>query len=244
MTDLPEPTAGAKMMYLIRRKGGVTRDQLVAHWFAHHMPGVIEAQARAASRGRPHARRYLVTLFDPPAEEPARWDGVAQLWWDRPLPGTGPFGDPPRDSFQERAEPYHQWATLEYVIVDGAQHLPVVPLTLNQPFPNSRAGFHKVTCLVAAREGVDYEAFYRQWLTEHALQVQAALREAGGFRYVVSLSLDPGAAPYAGMAELYFRSADGWARLYAVLEPDAVTKSVDQERTLIFAGTTEFIGIP
>ena len=32
----------------------------------------------------------------------------------------------------------------------------------------------------------------------------------GGFRYVVSHSLEPDTEPYAGMAELYFPNEKGW----------------------------------
>ena len=38
---------GAQMIYLIRRRSGVTREALVAHWFANHMPDVIAAQQAA-----------------------------------------------------------------------------------------------------------------------------------------------------------------------------------------------------
>lgn len=243
--DLPKPTPGAKMMYLIRRRPEVSRDELIVHWFANHMPEVIAAQARAASRGRPRARRYLAALFQPDGQRPPPWDGVAQLWWDRPLPSpAGPFGVPPRDSFQERAEPYESWATVEYVIVDGAAHLPVSPLRFGAPFPTTRSGFHKITWLVAARPGSDHEAFFRHWLTVHADRVRRVLPECGGFRYVVSLSLEPDRAPYAGMAELYFHDAEGWLRLGERLPDDGIERWVDAERTFPCPGDTEMIGIP
>ena len=242
--SLPVPTPGAKMMYLIRRRPGVSREELIAHWFANHMPGVIRAQEQAAARRRPHAHRYIATVFDAAADGAREWDGVAQLWWDRPLPRSGPYGDPPRDSFQERAEPYMPWATVEYVIVDGSDHLPAAPLTLNPPFPATRSGFHKVTFLVKARDGCDFGALFRQWLNVHAPSVQAALPAAGGFRYVVSLSLSPHDEPYAGMAELYFHEPQGWARLREALQPDGLEAWVDAERTLLLPASTEMIGIP
>ena len=37
----PQPTDGARMVYLIKRKTETTREELIAHWFANHMPGVI-----------------------------------------------------------------------------------------------------------------------------------------------------------------------------------------------------------
>ena len=44
----PESTPGAKMLYLIKRKPTTSREELVAHWFANHMPG-----SSSASAGRP-----------------------------------------------------------------------------------------------------------------------------------------------------------------------------------------------
>jgi hypothetical protein len=60
----PEPTPGAKMLYLIKRKPTTSRKELVAHWFANHMPLVIQAQHDQAARGKAHAHRYIVTLYD------------------------------------------------------------------------------------------------------------------------------------------------------------------------------------
>ena len=93
-------TPGAKMMYLIKRKPETSREELVAHWFANHMPAVIQSQKAGAERGRPHARRYFATLYDANSSGEHPWDGVAQLWWPRPLPKpkTG-FGAQPRDTF-------------------------------------------------------------------------------------------------------------------------------------------------
>ena len=85
MTDLsnkrpskrPEATAGAKMMYLIRRRQDASREELIAHWFANHMPDVVRRQQLQASAGRPAARHYIATLFDPDPTGRAIWDGVA-----------------------------------------------------------------------------------------------------------------------------------------------------------------------
>jgi hypothetical protein len=243
--DLPQPAPGAKMMFLIRRRPGVSRDELVAHWFANHMPGVISAQEQSKAAGRAHAWRYLATLFDPGADGASPWDGVAQLWFDRPLPRPpAPFGEPPRDSFQQKAEPYVPWATAEYVMVDGADRLRVEPLTLNAPFPTTRAGFLKAVYLVAARPGTDYVELARHWLTVHVPNVKAALGAAGGFRYVASLSVDPANEPFADMAELYFPDAAAWDDFRQRLEPDGMEGLLDPNRTLLFTARTEMIGIP
>ena len=65
MTDHePIPTPGAKMMYLIRRRPTTSREELVAHWYANHMPLVIAAQKRQADAGKLHATRYIVRQGD------------------------------------------------------------------------------------------------------------------------------------------------------------------------------------
>ena len=113
--------SGVKMQYLIKRPPATSREELVAHWFANHMPGVIQGQHDLASAGKPHAHRYIATLFDTNAEDDHIWDGVAQLWWDKAIPYPEvPHGTTLTDSFQEQAEPYVPWATREYVVMDGS----------------------------------------------------------------------------------------------------------------------------
>jgi hypothetical protein len=241
----PVAIPGMKIMYLIRRKPGTSREELVAHWFANHMPLVIESQKKFAAQGRPHARRYIATLFQPTDDGTHPWDGVAQLWWDRafPKPAT-PFGTVPSDTFQQKAEPYMPWPTTEYVIIDDAGRLSNAPLTLNPPFPSTRSGFCKITYLVTANPDTDFERFYAHWLTVHVPNVASTMADAGGFRYVVSHSLTPRDEPYAGMAELYFPNEAGWLRFSERLQADGVERWIDMKRTLILRSDTEMIGLP
>ena len=60
----PQATPGAKMIYLIKRREGATREELLVHWFANHMPLVIKSQHDAAAAGRLHARRYIATFAE------------------------------------------------------------------------------------------------------------------------------------------------------------------------------------
>lgn len=237
-------TPGAKMMYLIKARPTTSREELVAHWFANHMPLVIAAQHAAAAAGKLHATRYVATLFDADRDGGRVWDGVAQLWWERALPRPEqPHGTVPTDSFQEKAEPYVPWATTEYVVLDGSEHLPVVPLTLNPPFPCTRSGFHKVTFLVGAQPGADCRALFDHWLDVHIPNVRSVMQQVGGFRYVVSHSLDPEAEPYAGMAELYFPDAAAWSRFRDTIQPDGMERWTDPSRTVVLRAGTEMIGI-
>ncbi len=240
-----EQTPGAKMMYLIKRKPDTSREELVAHWFANHMPSVIQSQKDGAARQRMHATRYIATLFDANAQGEHPWDGVAQLWWPRPLPKPAePFGDPPRDTFQQKAEPYVPWATREYVVIDGSEHLPTEPLTLNAPYPMTRSGFFKVSFLVAAKAGTDHPEFFKHWLDVHVPNVRATMEAVGGFRYAVSHSTRPDDEPFAGMAELYFHDPSGWAAYRETIKPDGMQRWVDGERMLVLRAGTEMVGIP
>lgn len=239
------PYPDVKMMYLIRRKADTSREELVAHWFANHMPLVIEGQKKQAEKGKLHAKKYIATLFDADKEGKHAWDGVAQLWWERALPTPDePHGTTPTDTFQQKAEPYSPWATTEYVLMEGTDRLPIEPLKLNDPFPCTRSGFFKVTFLVSTQKEADHAAFFHHWLTVHMPNVRNVMNEVGGFRYAISHSIDPAAAPYAGMAELYFHNAEGWRQYAKTIKADGMENWVDNASTHLLYAQTEMIGIP
>ncbi len=236
----PSATPGAKMMYLIKRKATTTREELIAHWFANHMPDVIARAEQAAAAGKLHAEHYVATLFNPKHSKSQTWDGVAQLWYGKPLPRPySAHGMEPTDTFQEKAEPYMPWATREYVVMDGA--LPLNPPTLNPPFPCTRSGFFKVTFLVGIKQGGDHGALFDHWLDVHVPNVTRTMEAVGGFRYVISHGLEPEGDSYAGMAELYFPDASGWDRYREQIKPDGMQHLiVDPE---VFYSGTEMVGI-
>ena len=248
MTDTISTTPGAKMIFMIRRREDASRDEMIAHWYKNHMPGVIEAQEAAIAAGRRPARKYLVTLFNgEQGEYTARptYDGMAQLWFDKPLPKPdGPMFTEPRDTFDQKVEPFVPWATTEHVVIDGSDDLPVVPLTLNEPFPTTRSNLYKVTFLVKAKAGVDWSEFFGVWLEAHAPNVRETMNKIGGLRYVVSHSMNPDDEPYAGMAELYFSDPSGWERYGETITPDAFGPMVDRESLTWFGSDTQLIGIP
>jgi hypothetical protein len=238
----PRENPGAKMQYLIKRKATTTREELIAHWFANHMPGVIDRNARNRDNGKPHATHYVATLFNPQPEAPDDWDGVAQLWYAEPLPRPAQASAvEPYDSFQEKVEPYWQWATREYIVMDGA--LPLNPLTLNAPFPCTRSGFFKVTFLVALQSGADRAALFGHWLDVHVPNVRQTMEAVGGFRYAVSHGLEPETEPFVGMAELYFADASGWDAYRETIQPDGMAQWVDYKRMRVFESGTEMVGV-
>ena len=233
------------MLYLIKRKPTTSREELVMHWFKNHMPAVIKGNLDAQAAGRPHARRYIATLFDANSDGQYPWDGMAQLWWDKPLKRPDvPFGSTPSDTFQEKALPYLPWATTEYTVIDGSEHLSEKPLTLNEPYPSTRSGFLRISFLVKAKPGTDYEAFYKHWLNVHVPNVRNIMDWVGGFRYTVSHSLEPAEVPYAGLAELYFHAPSGWDRYRELIKPDGMEQWVDTVGMQVLSGTTGMIGIP
>ena len=243
------------MLYLINRKPTTTRDELVMHWYKNHMPAVIKRQQGAKAAGHPYAWRYIVTLFDTNTEGQHPWDGMAQLWMSydyneakqlgiplrRP---DSPYGSAPKDTFQEKALPYSHWATTEYVVLDGAEHLSAEPLILNEPYPSTRSGFLRVSFLVKAKPDTDYKAFFAHWLNVHVPNVKNTMEWVGGFRYVVSQSIEPTEVPYAGLAELYFHDISGWDRYRELIKPDGMQEWTDQAGRQVMLGTTEMIGIP
>jgi len=229
------------MQYLIQRKATTSREELIAHWFANHMPGVI-ARNQAGGEGRPSATRYVASLFSPEGDAPPAWDGVAQLWYEAPLPHPQQAsGVAPYDTFQQKVEPYWPWATQEWVFVDGA--LPLDPPTLNAPFPCTRSGFVKQVSLVPAKPGADMQAMFGHWLDVHGPNVRETMTKVGGFRYAVSLSMDLDHAPYAGIAELYFPDLTAQAAFWDALQPDGFQQWADAEKTLRYRCGTEMVGI-
>lgn len=243
MAARPAATAGARMVYLIKRRPTTTREELIAHWFANHMPAVIARAEQQRSAGQPHAEHYVATLLDGKVKGSGEWDGIAQLWYAQPLPRpASPHGAPPSDTFQEKVEPYLPWATREYVVMDGA--LPLEPPTLNPPYPCTRSGFFKVTFLVCLKEGAEREALFDHWLDVHVPNVRATMEAVGGFRYVVGQSLEPDTEPYVGMAELYFPDATGWSAYQKTIREDGMVEWIDRETMPIYHSGTEMVGIP
>ncbi|MCY4095838.1 MAG: EthD domain-containing protein [Gammaproteobacteria bacterium] len=240
-----EPNERVKMIFLIKRREGSSRDELIMQWYKNHMPAVIASQDRAIEQGRDGASRYIAQLFNTSNKGDMRWDGMAQLWFAEPQkPTTSDRDREPTDTFQQKAEPYFSWATREYVVIDGSAHLSVAPLTLNDPYPSTRSGFFRVNYLVPAQEDIDYDAFYKHWLDVHVPNINDWMNQVGGFRYVVSHSIYPELAPYAGMAELYFHVEEDWHKCQSLMRADGMEKFVDSARMDIMFGDTEMVGVP
>jgi hypothetical protein len=44
MAEELQPVPGVKFIYLIKRKPTTSREEIIVHWFANHMPIVIKGQ--------------------------------------------------------------------------------------------------------------------------------------------------------------------------------------------------------
>ena len=233
-----------RMNYLIKRRQNASREELLVHWFANHMPAVIKGQADQKKKGKEHAQKYLATVFEEVDQQIGEhWDGMAQLWWNKELPTPNePHGTTPVDTFQEVAEPYSPWATQEYLIIDG-NHA-IRELTLNDAFPTTSSEFFKATFLVSAKKGIDYDQLFRHWLGAHAANAKSVLEKTGGFRYVIGHSTQPKTSKYVGMAELYFSRPDQFLDFNKSLQPDGMEKWIDAENMSVLISRTKMIGIP
>ena len=232
------------MQFLISRRPGVARDELVVNWYANHMTAALTRQKQMAERTGTEPPRYVATLYNPvPSGQPQVWDGVAQIWAPSAFPReTTPHGTEPRDTFQQKAMPYVGWPTTEYVIVDG--ELPVRPNDLNEPFPCTRGGFLKVTTILTAKPDIDHGKLVDHWLNVHAPNVAGVMNQVGASRYVLSISDEPDVDPYVGMAELYFPDKDALREYLGLYESDGIEQYFDTDAQLFFRSTTEMIGIP
>ena len=242
--NTPTKNPLVRMNYLIKRRHETSREELLVHWFANHMPSVIQSQSDQKTKGNDYAHRYIATVFEE-AERPIgeSWDGMAQLWWEKELrQPKQDHGTVPTDTFQELAEPYRPWATHEYVVLNGDS--PFRQITLNDSFPSTSAGFYKATFLVTAKTDTDYDQLFNHWLGAHAQNAKSTLEKVGGFRYVIGLSTSPNQTRHAGMAELYFDNQQQFIDFNNELKPDGMERWVDPQKMTILGSTTKMVGIP
>ena len=104
--------------------------------------------------------------------------------------------------------------------------------------------FRRVCTVASANDGAFFERFYGHWLNTHVPNVKSVMDEVGGFRYVVSNSIDHLTEPYAGLAELHFHDDAGWSRNREVIKLEGMEERVDRGGTLVLDGRTDMIGLP
>ena len=186
-------TAAVKTLTVIRRRSGVTHEQLEAVWRSPHAPGVAQHM---------EPDRYAVTFFDQ-REGRAHYDGMAALAFDdadraASVTGRNTPDAVAKDGFVDLVElPMLRLTVDEHVIVAG----PAGPATAAE-----RDQAYKLTFLVSGREGIERDRIQRHWLELHAPNVRSGFVAAGGVRYVVNLVEGNGGADgIVGVAELSYR---------------------------------------
>ncbi|MPY96062.1 MAG: hypothetical protein GEV08_24280 [Acidimicrobiia bacterium] len=189
-----------KRVFGVRRRDGVPHDELVEAWRDEHIPNVVRDLA---------PDRYAVTFFR--QREGTPFDGMAVLGFDDAERGRAVFtrSDPPKacfgDALTQRAVPRaFVFDATERVQVDGPR------------------GPFKSVALVTKRPGTPMADFVRHWLDVHAPNVAGAMSgHDDEFRYVISIGESLAEdAPYHGIAEVYYASADAWKAHGKALRPD------------------------
>lgn len=212
-----------KTVFLVRRREGVSHEQLISHWQDPHIPAVRESV-------KPD--HYRVTFFEPGDRVP--YDGMAIFWFEdagrarEVRAGVEAGVVTGGDGFTELTQPpYVILECEEHVIVDG-------------PRP---ADATKLTWFGRTRDGVDAEALYENWLEEHAPNVAQALGATdGGLRYVISFANQGEKDPaFAGMAEVYYTNPAASRAHAEAIGPDRFLEYA--EAAGLFVGR-EVVGVP
>ncbi len=206
----------------VRRRAGVTHEELAEHWLGPHRRGVAEYM-------RPD--HYRVTIFD--QREGTPYDGMATLWFEdaergRHVLGRGAPEPVRRDGFVELVEtPFEQLECVEHVVVEG-------------PRPE---GALKLVGLVRRRPEVAPDTLYREWLEVHAPNVAGALEAtAGAHRYAISFATEGRREPaYAGLAELWYDDAAASRAHAEKLAEDGFERFADTVAMLV---GREYVGVP
>jgi hypothetical protein len=112
--DAPTTREMTKLVYFVKRKDGVTRDEFHRIWRDVHIPNVMEAVKRS-----PGGTRYTVSLVNSPDD--LQYDGLAQIWFDKPDATAGDLAWTGRDAFMHAAGTIEIARSHEVIVVAGEQ---------------------------------------------------------------------------------------------------------------------------
>ena len=175
-----------KWIVAVKRRDGVSHEELVDVWEHIHIPHVRELAQPVA---------YRVTFFDP-GQPNVDCDGMAELT----------FRDEAHfdDTVGRNASPN--------VRADGfgrfAASLPIQLFTDERVNVAGETTPHhlKISFFAKSRAGVSVEALHEHWLGVHLPNVKAAVeRTPSAVRYVVNLSRAGSPSTFDGMAAIWFR---------------------------------------
>ena len=187
-----QDTPMVKLVFLCRRRPGVTHDRYVDWLLGEHVP--------LALRHHPTLRRYVVNVVEGTRGPAPALDSIGELWFDsltdyRERLYDGPEGERlithDVSRFLGGADGY---ATVEHV-----QRAPAAP-----PPTGGRTSGDKLFACLVRRPELDRLAFAAHWLSRHA---PLALRHHATTRYVTNVveeRLSSTGSAYDGFAELEF----------------------------------------
>lgn len=231
-----EHISETKVHYLIKRKLGISREILVAHWLISHMPKIMQAYAAGAG---PDIRRYRVSLFEEPGStaNSTIFDGVAMLTAGRqPKIPNEPFGTDPVDDFQKVVEPYWPWHTIEQLIVEPQ----VEPVLNTDPLPRIESNSIYVYQFLEANDLRTPENRSVYWREHRGPRVRDHINACGATSYTVSISDNTTDNPYTAIEEYRFNDLTQWEKFHDMHED----YSDPQTRTVATAvSTSQFIGV-
>ncbi len=231
-----EHNSETNVHYLIRRRPGVLRETLVAHWLVGHMPKIMQAYTAGAG---PDIKRYRVALFEEPGSTGnlSEFDGVAMLTTGRqPMVPHEPFGTHPTDDFQKIVEPYWPWHTIEQAIIEPK--VEYVPNT--DPIPRIESSQIYVYQFLEANELQTTEDRIAYWNNHRGPTVQERLDGCGATGYNVSISDNTTDSPYTAIEEFCFGDLTQWE---AFRERHDRYRDPKARSVATAVSTTQFVGV-
>ena len=210
-----------KVVYLSKRRAGVSHDELVRMWRDVNVGDV-------AASLRPD--RYVVTFFQPHPKRPEHsWDGMAVVWFDDAERGqalTQGIPEPARrNGFADLLGDVVRFEADEHTFYE-------------RPGSPRRTGGLKLTFLVVARPGVSPATVTEHWVGVHGPAVAAPMASIpGAVRYVASPAVAADATaddlPYVGVTELTYDDWDASNAHAAALGDDGFTALADNRIFLV-----------
>ncbi len=215
-----------KWIVPVKRRLGVSRDELFDKWEHLHAPHV---------RDFAKPEQYRVTFFEaPPADSDPPFDGMTELWfrdwqhWARTFGDDAP-AERDADGFGQFIAPREfQLFTTEQVIVAGDV---------------SRAHLKQVAFIRRRRE-VPLQQLLHAWRETHAPNVAAGIaRTPGCLRYAISQADRGREGRMDGIAELWWADADALSAGLQGVEPDGFGDLLLADATIRLTGH-EFVVVP
>jgi uncharacterized protein (TIGR02118 family) len=192
MIDPPDTGDMYKHAALLVRKEGMSHEAFVDHWQNEHVPIASEI---------PGVVRYSTVL--PVDPEAAEFDGIAELYFedlDALRASLGEEGTRDYDPDDPTARAAREDVD-NFLAVEDRPRLIGEETVQKDEMGGETTGLYKHSAFLVRQEGMTHDEFVDHWQNEH---VPIASEIPGVVRYATVLPVDPEAAEFDGIAELYF----------------------------------------